>query len=353
MEGYNKVLLEFNQTLQQINQQNPSVGSGGSVTSVSATLPVVITDSATGGLYNFSADGTVVSDGGSPVTHRGFVVSNTQNPTTPANLAYLDVDGGLGVFECNNQATPGFIVGTVYVRAFATNAIGTAYGVQLTVTVYICLVEGTLVTLIDGIKPIEDIEYDDDLLVWNFDDAKFDSAKPLYIKKPQVTDQYNLLEFSDGSHLKTIVQHRIFNKQAGKFTYPMTEDTPIGTITFNVKGEETVLIKKSVVKENVRYYNVITNYHMNLFGNGILTSLSYNNLYPIKDMKFIKDNRDEIPMSEYVGISEKYYYGLRLSEQVDIPVENTIKYITVREPMRKPESESTISHHDQSTFVQC
>ena len=34
---------------------------------------------------------------------------------------------------------------------------------------YMCFVEGTLVTLADGTtKPIEDITYDDELLVWNF-----------------------------------------------------------------------------------------------------------------------------------------------------------------------------------------
>lgn len=288
-------------------------------------LPTVqttgITDQATNSsLMDFS--GNVTSDGGAPVTARGFVWSTNPNPTLLDNV--VPNGAGLGAFSSTGVSTTPNT--TIHVRAFATNSVGTAFGADLSAFNTICLAEGMLVTLADGTtKKIEDVGYSDVLRVWNFDEGKFDAARPLWIKRMEVTNQYNLLEFSDGSFLKTIDQHRIFNKELGAFTYPMTEDTPVGTTTFNVAGEEVTLVNKCVVKEQVKYYNVITNRHMNLFANGILTSCRYNNMYPVVDMKFVKDERMPISQAEY-GLEEKYYEGLRLAEQT-IPVADTIAYV--------------------------
>ena len=179
-----------------------------------------------------------------------------------------------------------------------------------------CLVEGTQITLADRTtKAIEDITYEDELLVWDFDKGEFVSAKPLWIMKKQVSPRYNLLKFDNGSELKTIDQHRIFNKEKCKFTYPMTEETPVGTTTFTDEGKETKLVSKEEVIERVNYYNIITDYHMNLFANGILTSCRLSNLYKIKDMKYEKDSRKLVTKEEYPNVPEKYFKGLRLAEQ--------------------------------------
>ncbi len=164
-------------------------------------------------------------------------------------------------------------------------------------------------------KKIKDLTYDDLVLVWDFDNGKFTYAKPLWIMKQKTIDKYNLLKFSDGSILKTINQHRIFNKEKGKFTYPMTDDTPIGTTTFNSKGEEITLIEKKVVYENIDYCNVITDYHINLFTNDILTSCRFNNIYEIENMKFKKVKKSLNDDKELIGISKKWIDGLRLKEQ--------------------------------------
>ena len=165
-------------------------------------------------------------------------------------------------------------------------------------------------------KAVEDIEYSDELLVWDFDNGCFSSAKPLWIKKVQVSKEYNLVKFDNGVELKTVANHRIFNVDSQKFTYTMNEeDTPIGTTTFMSDGTTSKLIERKVVKEEVNYYNIITDYHMNLFANGILTSLRLNNLYKIENMKFVKDDRKLVSKDEFKGIPDKYFYGLRLSEQ--------------------------------------
>ena len=114
----------------------------------------------------------------------------------------------------------------------------------------------------------------------------------------------------------------MFNKQAGAFTKLKLAETPIGTITFNERGEEVTLVSKERVTTPTRYYNVWTQYHLNLFADGILTSNRFNNIYPIVDMKFVKDNRALRSVEEFAGIDEKYITGLRLQEQT-----YSLKYI--------------------------
>lgn len=63
-----------------------------------------------------------------------------------------------------------------------------------------------------------------------------------------------------------------------------------GHLCYTVDGPD-ILLDCEYVEEECEFYNIYTDYHMNLFANGILTGFRYNNLYPIKDMKFIKDNR--------------------------------------------------------------
>ena len=95
----------------------------------------------------------------------------------------------------------------------------------------------------------------------------------------------------------------------------MTDATPLGTITYNQMGEEVTLVSKEVINEPVTYYNVWTEYHLNLFAEGILTSNRFNNIYPIVAMKFVKDARALRAAEEFAGIDEKYIKGLRLQEQ--------------------------------------
>ncbi len=310
-------------------------------------LPTVVTSSIVGEFScRASFTGDVTADGGSPVTDKGFAFSATNlNPTlTDSHISYGS--GGLGSYSMNNVNMP-YCGVPVYGRAYATNGVGTAYGAVLTFYPIVCLVEGTLIAMADGsVKKIEDIDYSDRLLVWNFDEGHFDAAQPLWIKKAEVAYQYNLLEFSDGSMLKTINQHRIFNKELGMFTYPMTEDTPVGTTTFNVRGEEVTLVSKCVVNERVNYYNVITRRHINLFADGILTSCRYNNIYPIVDMKFVKDNRTFVLQEQY-GVEDKYYEGLRLAEQT-IPVADTIAYINRLEALKTDRKDMTPANENFS-----
>ena len=195
-----------------------------------------------------------------------------------------------------------------------------------------CLLKGTLIYLTDGkVKPIEEVTYEDELLVWDFDNGCLASAKPLWIKKAQTSPFYFRNEFSDGRTLMTVGEpqtggHRLFNLTKNKFTYSM--DT-VGNEVYSLDGKLNH-VSCNRIDEPCEYYNVITEKHFNLFANGILTSCRLNNLYPIKDMKFVKDNRELRPIEAY-NVPLNYYKGLRLAEQTVDPnkvnkyIDNLIK----------------------------
>ena len=93
------------------------------VTTLTPTLPTVTTDSVS--MYN-ECTGTVLADGGAPVTQRGFCYDTLPLPTVESNVVLVGT--GLGEFEATLTSLP---IGKLYfVRAFATNAKGTTYGQQ-------------------------------------------------------------------------------------------------------------------------------------------------------------------------------------------------------------------------------
>jgi len=68
--------------------------------------------------------GQITTDGGAAVSARGIVWSNTPNPTLQQNIFQI----GLGTGTFSNTLTGLMPNTTYYVRAYATNSAGTAYG---------------------------------------------------------------------------------------------------------------------------------------------------------------------------------------------------------------------------------
>ena len=94
------------------------------VTTLANTAPVVVTQSAN---VVGVCQGNVTSDGGLEVTARGFCYSTYPNPTIYDN--YVAAGSGSGAFTAT---LPDLVGGTTYyVKAYATNALGTIYGEQM------------------------------------------------------------------------------------------------------------------------------------------------------------------------------------------------------------------------------
>ena len=77
--------------------------------------------------------GTVLCDGGALINARGICWSTSHNPTILDNHTSDSI--GLGIFTSN---ITGLLMGTTYyVRAYATNSVGTAYGNEVSFYVLI------------------------------------------------------------------------------------------------------------------------------------------------------------------------------------------------------------------------
>jgi hypothetical protein len=78
-----------------------------------------------------TSGGAIVSDGGSPITSKGLVWSTTVNPTIDLTTKTNDGNGNAAFERILTNLSPNTIY---YVRAYAINSVGTAYGNQITFT---------------------------------------------------------------------------------------------------------------------------------------------------------------------------------------------------------------------------
>lgn len=116
------------------------------LTTANTQLPTVTTTNASS-ITNTQATtgGNVTNQGSSAVTVKGVCWSTTQNPTTANNKTV----NGSGIGSYSTDIYPLTANTTYYVRAYATNSNGTAYGNQITITTGGFVNCGTL-TDIDG-----------------------------------------------------------------------------------------------------------------------------------------------------------------------------------------------------------
>jgi uncharacterized protein (TIGR02145 family) len=107
-----------------------NIGYTGNVTSLVPELytlePFNITDTSTMITFN------IISNGGSAITVSGIVWSTTENPTV--NLVTKTTDGITTTGQFTSLITGLTESTTYYARAYATNASGTGYGMQITFT---------------------------------------------------------------------------------------------------------------------------------------------------------------------------------------------------------------------------
>jgi hypothetical protein len=93
-------------------------------------FPVIGTIAVTTGSDGYHTGGYISSDGGTAVTQRGVCWSTSETPTLADN--YMPNGSGTGLFNSVITSLGG--CGTpYYIRAYATNSMGTAYGNQVTV----------------------------------------------------------------------------------------------------------------------------------------------------------------------------------------------------------------------------
>jgi len=114
------------------NGVGTSYGAQVTFTTTAATNAVVTTTAATGVTSTgATSGGNVTSDGGASVTVRGICWSTATNPTVALTTKTSNGTGTGGFTSTLSGLTGGTLY---YVRAYATNSAGTAYGANVTFT---------------------------------------------------------------------------------------------------------------------------------------------------------------------------------------------------------------------------
>ena len=132
---------------------------------VVATAPNLTTNTASNIQSNSAVSGGNISNnGGSPVTAKGIVWSTSSNPTLASNLGSTNEGSGTGSFS---STLTNLTQNTVYyIRAYATNSIGTSYGTQKTFTsakLFSQVFNGSFTNLNEGDVSWCDFDNDGDL----------------------------------------------------------------------------------------------------------------------------------------------------------------------------------------------
>lgn len=195
-----------------------------------------------------------------------------------------------------------------------------------------CLIEGTKISLADGsTKNIENIGYDDLLLVWSYEEGRMVYEYPIWIEKEHKTQMYQLTKFSSGDELKTVGYHGVYNTDLNRFvSVDNREEFDVGTNVAIMNDEKNGFISTRVVSienvyEEVNYYHVVSTRYYNIIANNILTTdgtVILSNLYGFDDnIMWLNRNEvinDENNLYDYLEFSDimPYYMfsGLRASE---------------------------------------
>ncbi len=146
-----------------------------------------------------------------------------------------------------------------------------------------CFTDGTRITLADGTqKNVEDVTYEDELLVWDFFRGEYTAAKPSLILN-YGTDSYRVmnLQFDDGTVLRLITHHDLFDIAANDYVY--IDESTVGSYighsfvktaadgNGNYVNTTARLTGCEITEETVGCYSILTAQHNNCVANGLLT----------------------------------------------------------------------------------
>lgn len=152
-----------------------------------------------------------------------------------------------------------------------------------------CFVEGTLITLADGSqKKVEDINYGDEVLCYDFNEGKQTTAPIEFVMKKMQSNFYYKVTLSDGTILKLVgangKSHRLYNVTKQSFIYP--QDFEENDYTLKENGTLVTISSIKKIFEPVNFYNIASNKHINVYAESVLTSNRLSNRFEIKDNKY-------------------------------------------------------------------
>ena len=173
-----------------------------------------------------------------------------------------------------------------------------------------CLVEGTLITLADGsTKKIEELTYEDELLVWDFFEGKYSKANPtLLIDDGKKKYDVLTLTFDDGAELGIISVHGLYDESLNEYVYIDEENVseyighkfvkPYIDENGERKNTSAELTGFEVTSKETGCYTLLTAFHNNCIANGMLSVTPppidgwYDYFEIGEDMKYVDMDKD-------------------------------------------------------------
>ena len=274
-------------------------------------------------LTNLSATNTTVNRG---ATFTGTINSTTQGNTTynvPENLTSVTMGGTtLSTDSYTYTRNTNARTGTITIQNVTGDIVITASGASSG----LCLVEGTPILLANGkTKNIENITYDDLLLVFDHTKGTTTEVYPIWLEKKQINKKYTKVTLEDNTVIKFAKNHTIYNADKNMYASILNrEELNVGDNVYKIKDNKLVKVKVKkieTINEKANSYNIVSTVHYNVFANNILTSdatAAISNIYGFKSDATYSDNYYAISNSEglpyeKVNMIPKYlYYGLNL-----------------------------------------
>lgn len=141
-----------------------------------------------------------------------------------------------------------------------------------------CVATGSLVTLADGsVKKVEELLTTDKILAFDHENGEYVEADILVVAHHGDQFRYVMnLEFSNGSSVKLVDYHGLFDTTLNKYVY-LTNDnfTEFKGHEFAMQSEagyETAVLENAFLSyEYTGAYAVVTDYYMNCFTNGFFS----------------------------------------------------------------------------------
>lgn len=154
---------------------------------------------------------------------------------------------------------------------------------------YACLVEGTKITLSNGsTKPVQDIQYGDKVLCYDFANGVQTTSYIDWMIPERIATRYWEITLSDGTILNLVgsngKSHRLYNITKQRFDYP--QDFEADDLTLKEDGTTARVVSCKQIEKTVKFYNIASHEHINVYANGVLTSNRLNNRFKIVDNKF-------------------------------------------------------------------
>ena len=212
-------------------------------------------------------DATIDSGNGASGLNDGFGLYNNQYLSKIQKKAGDAESGGTSVVKFSYTALDGntyyYYVGF---RFYDENEGG------------ICVTGDTLVALADGTqKRIDEVTYEDQLLVWNFFTGTYDAA-PSAIIFYHGDDTYRVLKlnFADGTTVKAINNHGFYDVEEDKFVFidEFNVQEYIGHHYVKVDGSSTTmveLVSYEIIEEYTGSYSIQTAMHNNFMTEGMFS----------------------------------------------------------------------------------